>query len=213
MPPNMIKKKENSEEAEAEQRRADRYAEAQRLRLERVNLQDQRVRERRKEIAEFREEWTAKARDVIYTFPRYSHLLPTQRSACVRAAIAEVERHDPIDATCMESVLQSLIDTTAAPFLEEYETRKLRARVKHQMALTVDWQERSLAAEAIHQAFAATPLGASEAELRAAANGAIQPAIQKREQRIEAKAAARKKAEANQRKEGQRKRVPNRLRR
>lgn len=66
--------------------------------------------------------------------------------------------------------------------------------------MRVDWQERSVAAEAIDQAFAAIAVGASEAELRAVAKKAIQPAILKGEQRIEAEAVARKKAEAKQHK-------------
>jgi hypothetical protein len=196
------------EDRRAQQETADRYAEAQKMRLARVERQEQRERQRadqenkeKQRTAAFRQECLHKARTIAGGY-KYWPLSESERSACLVAALAEIDKRSPEEAGAMEEILEYVIEGAAAAFLANHEARELRARITREIAGTVDWQERPIATEAIQQALAATRPDASEAELRAAAKQAADPALKASRQRRQAEEAEEKQHEQKRHKEG-----------
>ncbi|HUZ47385.1 MAG TPA: helix-turn-helix domain-containing protein [Terriglobia bacterium] len=177
--------RERTAEIEADERAAERAAEAQRLRLERVRTQRARLEQENQEaerLAAWRSKWLEKAMDNL---PGW--LTPAQRKEAIRVIEAEISKRRPECERIMDRVTQDTITEYIAPLESERTTREVRERATMQALTGLPWActdtERANAKAAIRKALENLPANAEEFEIYATANEAVRPMKQVAEKR------------------------------
>lgn len=182
---NEEEERQRTAEIEADERAADRAAEAQRLRLERVRIQHAKYAQEREEAEQlivWRAKWLEKA---MAKLP--SWLSPAQRKEALLKLESEISQRGPECETIMDLVTQDTITETVVPWEVERTALEVRERAIKQALLSLPWTctdaERASARAAIRKALGNLPPDAEELEIYATANEAIQPLKQIAEKR------------------------------
>ncbi|HEV2177396.1 MAG TPA: excisionase family DNA-binding protein [Terriglobia bacterium] len=173
-------------ELELERRRLEHEREMAEERREREATQERQRREAEQQMNVFHSRWLHAAERAV-TRHKYAWLSASQRKEVLAGLEAEIKRRQPGDEGRMSTILAHTLDALVEPLQAERKTQATRQslteRALWNLPLGVTEAERVRARAAVREALGRFNGLATEAEMRVAAEEAIQPVRQAIERR------------------------------